>query len=71
MVFSVAVIILFQKKWEKQKKICNIYGSIFPQFFCKTDLDLVISEFLSWTLHYKKKNLEKIIKCLRHVFFNV
>lgn len=31
------------------------------QLFCKTDLDLVISEFLSRTLHYKKKTLKKLL----------
>lgn len=56
------------KKMGKAKKKKYLWLNS-THFFCKTDLDLVLSEFLSWNLHYKKKNPDKIIKCFCIMYF--
>lgn len=54
MVFSVAVITVFftKRNGKRKKNICLWLNS--PHFFCKTDLGLVLSEFLSWNMHNEK-----------------
>lgn len=54
------------KKKRKKRKYLWLNSLL---FFCKTDLDLVLSKFLSWNLHYKKKKPEKLLNAYESCFF--
>lgn len=54
------------KKKRKKRKYLWLNSQL---FFCKTDLDLVLSKFLSWNLHYKKKKPEKLLFLSWVMFF--